>query len=492
MKRFFALLLAAVLLAAALPVLAEGADIQCALPSEIHQFFSTSTFNGCTVGSAAFVAVEGTVGGDYAFAVVQKDGHNTLYGFEKQSGKWTYWLRSANCLPQGKGGFDLFYFTGKTDFASGASMVFGDAIHITFYREGDEEQADTCLIAEVNKYGQWNIKAVLYNSAWDEAFPFSDGITYYLEEGSKRDTVYGSVETNLRYFSLDAFPRTVKEAKEKLSNPPAIPAGDLTAQKIKFTGGQKFEVYSGPGTEYERGGSGKAAVSTNDWIQVFGSENGWIMIQYDITSTHMRIGYIPQSALPKSASVSPLRFAFEDATVKTATYLTDDPLNSQDRIRSLSAGQQGVKWLGQMGSWVYVEVTGAGLPVRGFAPASAVSRGASRRTLNGVYFDAVYTAQAAVDVTVGVSAEATVIVTGPDAWRQDTEDAVIGYQLYANNSLLPAMSNGREISLGSGWGCVFTISSAIPANTSVLGLCPIHAHSGLQVSEMITIPLSGN
>lgn len=491
MKRIFALLLGAVLLAAALPALAEGADVKCSLPSEIHQFFSKSTFNGYTIGSSAFVTLEGTAGGDYAFAVAQKDGHNVLYGFEKQNGKWTYWLRTTNCLPQGKGGFDLFSITGKTDFASGASMVFGDAIHITFYREGDEEQADTCLIAEVNKHGQWNVKAVLYNSAWDEAFPFSDGITYYLEEGSKRDTVYGAVETNLRYFSLDAFPRTVKEAKEKLSNPPAIPAGDLTAQKIKFTGGQKFEVYSGPGTEYERGGNGKATVSTNDWIQVFGSENGWIMIQYDITSTHMRIGYITQSALPKSASVSPLRFAFEDATVKTATFMTDDPLNSQDRIRSLSAGQQGVKWLGQMGAWVYVEVTGAGLPVRGFVPASAIARGAAIRTLTSTYSSILYTAQATVEVTNGVSAEAAITVSGPAAWSQEGEDPVTGYQLYANNTLMPAVSTGRMLAVSSGWVCVFTISSAIPANTAVLGLCPVHAHSGLQVSEMITISLSG-
>ena len=492
MKRILALLLSLALLTAALPALAEGAEIQCALPGEIRQFFSTGAFNGFVIGPGAFTALENTVGGSFAFAVAQKDGHNVLYGFEKQNGAWTYWLRTDNCLPQGKGGFQLFPISGKTDFASGTSMVFGDAMHITFYRAGDEEQADTCLIAEVNKHGQWNIRAVFFNHAWDEAFLSADSITYWLNEGQTHGTAYGVVETNLRYFNLDAFPRSIKEAREKLSNPPSIPSGTLHAERVKFTGGQKFPVYSGPGSEYERGAGGRASVSTNDWIQVFGSEKGYIMIQYDISSTQMRIGWIEQSALPKSASVSALRFEFQEATLTANTFLTDDPLNSQTRTRSLTAGQSGVYWLATMGNWVYVEITGSGQPIRGFVPASAVTRGASRRTLSSSYQNAEYTAQAIVEVVYGVSAEATVTVSGPSEWRSQGADAITGYQLYANNTPLAALSTGRELAASSGWSCVYTISSAIPANTAVLGLCPVHARTGLHAEEMITFPLGGN
>ena len=81
------------------------------------------------------------------------------------------------------------------------------------------------------------------------------------------------------------------------------------ARKIRFTSGQKFKVYQGPGEEYGQAGNGKAAVSTNDWIQVFGEENGWILIQYDINKDHMRIGWIKSSALPKKATVSRLTYA---------------------------------------------------------------------------------------------------------------------------------------------------------------------------------------
>ena len=178
-----------------------------------------------------------------------------------------------------------------------------------------------------------------------------------MDEGHTKGTVYGTVETNLRYFSLSAFPRTVKEARNKLTQAPAIPAGELTAQKIKFTGGQKLPVYSGPGDEYERAANGKASVSTNDWIQVFGSEKGFILIQYAISASQMRFGWIDQTALPKNANVGPLSFAYEDAAITANTFLTDDPLNSQTRVRTLTAGQSGVKRLAAMGNWVYVEIS---------------------------------------------------------------------------------------------------------------------------------------
>ena len=492
MKRIISLLLILLTAAAALPVLAEGASIQCALPAEIHQFFSSSDFSGYTVGANAFVAIENTVGGSYAFAVAQKGGHNVLYGFEKQNGKWIYWLRTDNCLPQDKGTFFLTHASGSIEFASAGSYTFGDVLDITYFREEDMEQADTCLIFEVNKNGQWNVRAVLFNSVWDEAIVSNDSISYWLNEGAVHGTAYGVVETNMRYFSLSAFPRTLKAARDKLSNPPSIPSGTLKAEKIKFTGGQKFEVYSGPGREYVRGAGGKASVSTNDWIQVFGSENGYIMIQYNINSTQMRIGYISQSALPRSASVSPLCFEFQEATVTTGTFLTDDPLNSKTALSTLAAGQAGVYWLATMGDWVYVEVSGAGQPVRGFVPASAIQRGAARRTLNGDYQNGEYTARATVEVTFGANVEAAITVTAPLAWSAAGADAITGYRLYANNTPLSALSAGQQLTASDAWVSVFTVSSTIPGNTAVLGVCPVHANTGLHAEEMIVFPLSGN
>ena len=495
MKRFLSMLLCLTLIALPLllrcaSALAEGADIRAQwMPYEVTRFFSSSQFNGWTIGESASYLIENTMGGTFFFAVAQKEGHNVLYGFEEKNGKYDYWLKTDSCLPQGRGGFIVRFNSGTTYFASGAAVTFGDGVSITFYREDDEEQADTALIAEVNKSGQFHVRGVFFNHAWDEAFLTSDSITYYLDEGHTKATVYGTVETNLRYFSLSAFPRTIQAAKEKLTQAPAIPSGELTATKIKFTGGQKLPVYSGPGDEYERAANGKASVSTNDWIQVFGSEKGFILIQYAISASRMRMGYIDQSALPQNAKVSPLQFAWADAEIVSATFLTDDPLNSQTRVRTLNAGQQ-VKWLSTMGAWVYVEVTGNGQPIRGFVPASAIRQAQADQSFSASFANGTYSAQADVRVLRGVTAEITVTVNGPAAWNQTAADSVTAYQVYANNVPLNALSSATRNLTASAWRTVFTLSAAVPAGTAVLGLCPVHAQSGQQEAEMITVILN--
>ena len=495
MKRFLSVLLCLTLIALPLllrcvPALAEGANIQVAnMPDEVKKFFASSQFDGWTVGAASACVIESSAS-SYYFAVTQKDGHNVLYGFEYKNSKYNYWLKTDNCLPQGKGGFDLFHTYGKHEFASGATATYGDALEIIFYKADYEEQGDTGLIAEVNKSGQFHVRAVFFNFMWDEAYLTSDSITYYLDEGSKKATVYGTVETNLRYFSLSAFPRTIQEARNKLTQAPVIPSGELSAQKIKFTGGQKYPVYSGPGAEYERAANGKASVSTNDWIQVFGSENGYILIQYALSSSQMRFGYIDQNSLPKSASVSPLRFAWEDAEITSSTFLTDDPLNSQTRTRTLSAGQQ-VKWLATMGNWVYVELTGSGQPIRGFVSSGTIRQASPMKTYDAFFSNSVYTAQASIAVTGGTEAEITITVSGPAAWQQTDADSAVGYQVYANNAPLNILSSDSWYMITDASStAVFTLSVAIPTGTTVLGLCPVHAQSGIQAGEMITVILN--
>ena len=68
--------------------------------------------------------------------------------------------------------------------------------------------------------------------------------------------VYGTVETDLRYFTLQGFPKNLKEARDQLSEPPSIPQGELSAKRVRFTSGQNFPVYSGPGEHYLRAANG--------------------------------------------------------------------------------------------------------------------------------------------------------------------------------------------------------------------------------------------
>ena len=56
---------------------------------------------------------------------------------------------------------------------------------------------------------------------------------------------------------------------------PEIPQGTLNAEVMPFTPGQTYAVYSAPDSRSIRGAKGRARVSTNGWIQVFGAEGDW-------------------------------------------------------------------------------------------------------------------------------------------------------------------------------------------------------------------------
>ncbi|MDD6683029.1 MAG: hypothetical protein PUE61_07705 [Clostridiales bacterium] len=476
MKKIFALFLAFLLMSASLPALAEGAQIRASLPGEIQSFFTKSSFNGYTIERYAAKAFENTVGGSFYFVVASKGSNHTLYGFEKKNGAWQYWLKSDSVLPQLEGEYQIYNARGLNDFITN-DVITADQLCMVLILPG-MDYYEHSVSFRVDKYGQWRLHSLcsyaLEEGNYTEALVYSDHIAYY-DETQLIGIAWGVVETNLRYCSAAAFPATYAEAKNVLSNPPDIPYGsELTATKINFTGGQKYPVYSGPGTDYERAAGGKATVSTNDWIQVFGRENGYILIQYDITSDQMRFGYIEESALPKSASVSLLSLDYEDAVVTGDTYLTDDPLESQTRIRTISQGQQGVKWLAKMGNWVYVEVTGSGKPIRGFVPEGKIQRGSALKVYGGSYQFADYTADVHVTVDGSRQIIATIQVNAEASWLDGGSNPITGYQLYANNLLINTQVSVQKIEGDPAWRYVFQLTGSLPANTGMIGFCPVY------------------
>lgn len=156
------------------------------------------------------------------------------------------------------------------------------------------------------------------------------------------------------------------------SNVPVIPEGTLSAEVISFTGNQTFAVYSAPTKKSIRGAKGKARVSTNGWLQVFGAEEDWILVQYDITEDHNRIGYITMSALPKDVTVPDLNLQRVAAVVNYDVEVTDDPLVSQTPLAKLTENTK-VTCLGTMGTWTYIEAKEKDVLFRGFVPTACLS-----------------------------------------------------------------------------------------------------------------------
>lgn len=305
----------------------------------------------------------------HAYAVLSKDGENKLmvlkqsgdtYQIEVVSNKALY---QGDLLPQfafyNDDAFYIIYFLGPV------------ASELYFYRQANDgiwrlQKYRLCLEDGVRRE---------FSTLYDDRMVYR----YYPPTADNSHpsmvrNVYGVYQRALRYLNIHTLPRTLEEARETLSLPPGIPAGDFDAVNVKFRSGEKFEVYAAPDDTSLRAANGKAVVSTNDWIQVFGTENGWALIQYDISSSKMRIGYITQTALPNGTSVSGLAFIPMEIEILRDTPVTDDPLSLREPLTMLREGQPDCWYLATLNEdYAYIQaVTEDGQLYRGFVAADAV------------------------------------------------------------------------------------------------------------------------
>ena len=157
------------------------------------------------------------------------------------------------------------------------------------------------------------------------------------------------------------------------TEPPMIPDGDFIAFEPEFTDDQTYAVYSAPGKKSLRGNKARAKVSTNDWIQVFGSDGDWIMVQYAISDQQNRIGYIYRNALPDDTEVPEFNWNIQNAIMNCDTDVTDDPLVSESILTSVKADDI-VTCLATMGNWTYIESSTGKQQYRGFVPTETLSK----------------------------------------------------------------------------------------------------------------------
>lgn len=148
-------------------------------------------------------------------------------------------------------------------------------------------------------------------------------------------------------------------------------------QTVYFHGAR--EVYSGPGNYYYRANQGKATMG-GGLCRLYGVENGWALIGYELSNGLFRFGYIPQSAIPEEGlSIPYLDLINEYGTLITDSFITDDIVIRVTAVQNLPRGTSvtvlgftnGLVY-GQSTLWAYVEVTGSTYLMRGFVPAAAL------------------------------------------------------------------------------------------------------------------------
>lgn len=230
--------------------------------------------------------------------------------------------------------------------------------------------------------GVWRIKVVLNGKDDVISFVYDDRIGYregedmeeYIDwEHNKMQYVYGTYDNRFAAFNIHDFPKSLEAAREKLTNPPVTPTDFYTPVSVTLRPREKYDVFAAPGRSSYRAANGKAVMSTNDWVQIFGEENGWVLVQYDISRDQMRFGYVDASVLPKDTEVQTLHwYDLPEQTVKYNISVTDDPLVSGNIIHSLRAGDS-VKVLSEFGNWYYIETNdNYGKLLRGFVPQSCI------------------------------------------------------------------------------------------------------------------------
>ncbi len=150
---------------------------------------------------------------------------------------------------------------------------------------------------------------------------------------------------------------------------------ELSFSAGSFTGGQKFEVYSAPSARSWRGAKGKAAITSGSEIFVGGTENGWILILYELESGVTRVGYIDSRKIsgPHSSGEA-LAFSGTRMTLTGNTEMTDDPIRQKSTVGRLKKGTK-VTCLARYRGWIYAEAKVSGKTARGFIAPSSLGSG---------------------------------------------------------------------------------------------------------------------
>ena len=332
-----------------------------------------------------YCEVQGTSKGDYGFALLHKQSERILVGYHRVNGEMKYWLKNAGAVPQGKeeAWFDVGTagWIDETDWIGNFTgrQVYDDGLCFSVTQLDESGESYEKMVVYRWENGMFRLSS--YHKTEGGGIRVSDDKLDFIDWSNVvyRGAVQGAVQRDIRYVSFNALPTWIDDAKAKLTVAPNLKDGAFTAQKVKFTGGQKYPVYTGPGEDYVRSGNGKGLVSTNGWIEVYGQKDGYILIQYSIDSSHYRFGWIDRNALPEGTSVPAMDFAGISADtlseITQDTFLTDDPLFSQNKLCGLKAGQT-VSWLAVLNNdWAYVLVNVNGKMMCGFVRTDCIVNG---------------------------------------------------------------------------------------------------------------------
>lgn len=204
----------------------------------------------------------------------------------------------------------------------------------------------------------------------------SNGNWYTVTDASGDSVAWGDALIAKDGFHAEWLPRTLDEARRM--NRVRVYLSDFGmldyGSTVELNRKEKLPVYAAPSEDAWRGANGKAAVSLAEPFRVLADlteEDGWWMIEYDISDGERRIGYIREPErgrlVAHGMETIPITLTLaEDAA------MTDDPHGGGREIARLHAGNT-VTCLGYIDAlWVMAQTEIDGKAARGFLPMRAL------------------------------------------------------------------------------------------------------------------------
>ena len=137
---------------------------------------------------------------------------------------------------------------------------------------------------------------------------------------------------------------------------------------------KRLAVYAAPGENAWRGAMGRAEVSLKEPFDVLGEDNGWWLVEYEISLTQRRVGYV-HPAENSGEDVLPLQWKGCWVELCCDAEVTDDPHGIGEILVTLQKGQS-VWCYGSVNAfWAYVETEAEGKAARGFIPLASIASG---------------------------------------------------------------------------------------------------------------------
>lgn len=350
-----------------------------------------------------------TVRDNYVVTAIASEGKNMLVIVENIDGEWVVTIANDAALYKNNpleivrhseggwryDGFTIYYSTavGQWAYFSFDRLGYGEwELGSYILRNGDSIWR---IDRDYDKNDHW----VLASSdagrpeSFDARAPFEKNLIGFVAssvptslEGARimiGDAIYSLPEDNARLIALPTPspmptwpPVSMMATAQNINALPSPTEPPMTAitpdlsplqgTEIEFAPNGLYAVYSGPGTGYVRGDMGKACVSTNGPITVYGIEDGYALIHYTTNDNHVRYGYIDAKYLPVQAQVEELAFQPNPVLLYGNTHIADSPGQS-DRITAVITSNRQSSFLAAFGIWSYIETTNDdGTPLRGF------------------------------------------------------------------------------------------------------------------------------